>query len=55
MEELNALPYLDKIVHEVLRLYSPVPMTIRVAMKDDIVPLTEGYTDLEGKFHSNVL
>ncbi|KIK69258.1 hypothetical protein GYMLUDRAFT_1002408 [Collybiopsis luxurians FD-317 M1] len=54
MEELNAFPYLDKIVHEVLRLYSLVPMTIRVAMKDDIVPLTEGYTDLEGKFHSNV-
>ncbi|KAF8337732.1 cytochrome P450 [Amanita rubescens] len=39
MDELNALPYLDKVVREVMRLYVPVPLTARVAAADDIIPL----------------
>ncbi|CAA7265269.1 unnamed protein product [Cyclocybe aegerita] len=41
MEELNALPYLDMFVRETLRLHTPVPSTIRVAVQDDILPLSE--------------
>lgn len=39
MDELNGIPYLDAVVREVLRLYAPVPSTLRVAVKDDILPL----------------
>ncbi|KAE9391903.1 cytochrome P450 [Gymnopus androsaceus JB14] len=55
MEEINTLSYFDHFVHEVLRLYSPIPNTVRVAAKDDVIPLKEGYTDLKGKFHENFL
>ncbi|KAF8162807.1 cytochrome P450 [Crassisporium funariophilum] len=40
MDELNALPYLDAVVRETLRVHAPVPMTSRVAMQDDILPLS---------------
>ena len=49
LDELNALPYLDNFVKEVLRFYSPVPWTARVAMRDDVVPLGEPYTDKKGR------
>jgi len=39
MDELNDIPYLDAVVREALRLYAPVPLTLRVAVKDDILPL----------------
>ncbi|KAF5335263.1 hypothetical protein D9758_016232 [Tetrapyrgos nigripes] len=38
-EELNALPYLDCFVKEVLRLYPPVPFLWRTTKQDTIVPL----------------
>ncbi|KAF8960371.1 cytochrome P450 [Flammula alnicola] len=39
MDELNALPYLDAVVRETLRVHAPVPATTRVAVQDDILPL----------------
>ena len=48
MEELQALPYLDVVVKEVLRHYSPVPTTIRVATHDDLIPCAIPYTDKNG-------
>lgn len=44
--ELNSLEYLDAICREVLRLYPPVPVIERQALKDWVVPLR--YT-LNGK------
>ncbi|KAI0753248.1 cytochrome P450 [Daedaleopsis nitida] len=41
MDELLALRYLDMVVRETLRLYAPVPTTMRVATKDDVIPLAE--------------
>ncbi|KAJ3514175.1 hypothetical protein NLJ89_g2525 [Agrocybe chaxingu] len=40
MDELNALPYLDMVVRETLRVHAPVPSTIRVAVEDDVLPLS---------------
>jgi cytochrome P450 len=36
--ELDALPFLDNVVKEVLRLVPPVHSTIRVATADDVIP-----------------
>ena len=49
MDELNALPYLDAVVRETLRIHAPVPSTIRVATQDDILPLGEHIKDKYGK------
>jgi len=46
MDELNSLPYLDAVVREVLRLHAPVGSTIRMANKDDVLPLS---TPVKGK------
>ena len=39
MDELNALPFLDAVVREVLRIHPPVPFVYRIAIEDDIIPL----------------
>ncbi|KAG8959800.1 hypothetical protein FRC03_007466 [Tulasnella sp. 419] len=49
IEDLNALPYLDKVLRETLRLYSPVTITSRVATQDDVLPVSEPYVDKNGK------
>jgi len=54
MDELNALPYLDYVVRETLRVHAPVPSTIRIAMKDDILPLNTPFTDKKGKVHDGI-
>ncbi|KAJ7291595.1 cytochrome P450 [Mycena rebaudengoi] len=54
MDELNALSYLDFVVRETLRLYAPVPLTGRVAMRDDLIPLSTPYTDVNGTMHESL-
>lgn len=54
MDELNALPYLDMVVKETLRYHSPVPMTTRVATKEDLIPLNQPYTDRQGEVHDSI-
>ena len=44
-----ALPYLDCVLRETLRLYPPVAYTARQAMKDDLIPLNKPYTDIHGE------
>ncbi|KAJ6579990.1 cytochrome P450 [Mycena vulgaris] len=51
MDELNELKYLDCVVRETLRVHAPVPATSRVAMQDDIVPLSTPITDSKGTVH----
>ena len=49
LDELNSLPYLENFVKEVLRFYAPVPWTARAAIRDDVVPLEEPFTDKKGR------
>ncbi|KAI9456895.1 cytochrome P450 [Boletus coccyginus] len=37
----NCLPYLDAVIHEILRLHPPVVEITRMAIEDDVVPLSE--------------
>ncbi|KAH8810212.1 cytochrome P450 [Flagelloscypha sp. PMI_526] len=48
MEELNSLAYLGNVVREVLRLYAPVTQTTRVAMRDDVIPLSNPIRTKQG-------
>jgi len=54
MEELEGLPYLDKVVREVLRLYPPVVSLRRVASKDDIIPLEEKIKNTKGEWLDHI-
>ncbi|KIY62983.1 cytochrome P450 [Cylindrobasidium torrendii FP15055 ss-10] len=48
-EDLSALPYLDCVLRETLRLHAPVIFTQRVATKADILPLSEPIIDRSGE------
>lgn len=48
MDELNNLRYLDAVVRETLRVHSPVPLSARVAMEDDVIPLETPFVDIDG-------
>ena len=48
MDDLNGLPYMDAIVRETLRFYSPVAGIQREAGKDDCIPLSKPFTDKKG-------
>ncbi|PPQ79656.1 hypothetical protein CVT26_015782 [Gymnopilus dilepis] len=54
MDELNSLPYLDAVVRETLRIHAPVPMTMREAVRDDIIPLGQPVRDLKGNLLDSI-
>ncbi|KAI5118123.1 hypothetical protein M0805_008032 [Coniferiporia weirii] len=54
MEELNALPFLDAVVRETLRVHAAVPATGRVAMRDDVIPLNEPFVDTRGRTQTEI-
>ncbi|KAG2125473.1 cytochrome P450 [Suillus clintonianus] len=54
-DQLKAkLPYLDAVVHEVLRLHPPVPDFIRLAGADDVIPLSEPVCNASGEMTDNI-
>ena len=54
IEELSALPYLDMVVRESLRVYSPVVFTFREAVEDDAIPVGEPYRDRNGRLQDHI-
>jgi hypothetical protein len=54
MEELNALPFLENVVRETLRAHTPLVSVTRVAMVDDVLPLSIPYTDPTGVIHDSL-
>jgi len=42
MDELKALPYLDMVLRESLRLHSSVYASSRVSTKDTVLPMKDG-------------
>ena len=49
-----ALPYLDMVVKEVLRLHTPVPSTVRIATKEEVIPVSEPFTDRNGEVQDKI-
>ncbi|KAJ3795928.1 cytochrome P450 [Lentinula aff. detonsa] len=47
-EELIALPYLDAVCRETLRLYSPASVVTRRTRQDTVIPLHQPITGLDG-------
>ncbi|KAI0353766.1 cytochrome P450 [Trametes cingulata] len=54
MDELMALPYLDMVVRETLRLHAPVTSTVRVATQHDVIPLDAPFTGRDGVQHHSL-
>ncbi|KAJ7719368.1 cytochrome P450 [Mycena olivaceomarginata] len=48
-DALTVLPYLDGVVHEILRLYPPASLMFREAMTDAVLPLGTPITGVDGK------
>ncbi|KAF7298636.1 hypothetical protein MIND_00810700 [Mycena indigotica] len=53
-EEVNGLPFLEKVLRETLRLYAPVMFMQRKAMADDVLPLAKPVVDSNGREHWNL-
>ncbi|KAG1818532.1 cytochrome P450 [Suillus subaureus] len=54
-DQLKAnLPYLDAIIHEILRLHPPVGEFTRVAAEDDVIPLSEPVRTESGEMADSI-
>jgi cytochrome P450 len=54
MVDLNGLPYLDAVVRDTMRRYSPLPVVSRAAHKDDFIPLSKLFTDKKGNVRHEI-
>ncbi|KAF9582692.1 hypothetical protein BGW38_010886 [Lunasporangiospora selenospora] len=45
-DDFNGLPYLSAVVRESLRIWSPVPLNLRVSVEDDHLPRSNGLEPL---------
>ncbi|KAJ7780141.1 cytochrome P450 [Mycena maculata] len=53
-EQLNAIPYLENVIRETMRLHAPVDFTGRMVMEDDVLPLQTPFVDKKGKIHTGI-
>ncbi|KAI0319671.1 cytochrome P450 [Amylostereum chailletii] len=54
METLNAFRYMDAVMREALRLYTPLPTIVRIAEADDLIPTEHEWTDRHGVKRSGI-
>jgi cytochrome P450 len=54
MDELNAFAYLDAVVRETLRAYSPIGGATRVATQADVIPLAKPFVGRDGVLHHEI-
>ena len=54
MDDLNGLPYLDAVVRETMRRYSPISVVARAADKDDFIPLNKPFTERNGNVRHEI-
>lgn len=54
LDQLNALPFLDNVVREVLRLYAVVSSIGRAACEDDVIPLSKPIKDRNGNMVTEI-
>nr|XP_018259389.1 cytochrome P450 [Kwoniella dejecticola CBS 10117]OBR81547.1 cytochrome P450 [Kwoniella dejecticola CBS 10117] len=54
LETLNALPYMDAVIREVLRLCAPAPATMRQSMENTVVPLSVPVKGRDGKMIESI-
>ena len=54
MDDLMALPYLDMVVKEALRLNAPVTNSMKSAFQDDVIPVKEPFKDRFGNVRSEI-
>ncbi len=54
MEELAELPYLDSVIRETLRVYAPVTTSLRVAVQDDVLPVSKPFVDRNGLVQNQI-
>ncbi|KZV96628.1 cytochrome P450 [Exidia glandulosa HHB12029] len=54
LEDLNALPYMDHVVRETLRLWPVVAFSVRAATRDDVIPLASAVDDGKGQTKSSI-
>ncbi|KAF8125506.1 cytochrome P450 [Boletus edulis] len=50
----DGLPYLDAVVHEVLRIHLPILEVTRVAVEDDVIPLSQPIRTKFGKLVNSI-
>jgi cytochrome P450 len=54
LSKIDKLEWLDAIVHETLRLHSPVTLMARIASLDDEIPLSRPYVDRSGVMRDTI-
>jgi cytochrome P450 len=53
-DDIRALPYLDSVVRESLRLHAPITSTMRVCAADDVIPVAEPFVDKHGQVRAEI-
>ncbi|KAF7328728.1 hypothetical protein MVEN_02501400 [Mycena venus] len=55
MDELNSLPYLESVIRETMRIYAPISFRHRMAMQEDVLPLSKPYVDQHGRSYDSLV